>query len=71
MKQLDFEIKSTAEIEKWLEKAKERMPENDFNHVATLAFNLANMDEFIFGNDEVSDKFMHYQAQHYYGGVLH
>ena len=47
------------------------MPENDFNHVATLAFNLANMDEFIFGNDELSDKFMHYQATHYYGGVLH
>ena len=57
MKRLDFDIKSNQQIEDWLEKAEEKMSEDDFNYIATMAFNLANMDEFIFGSDEVSDKF--------------
>lgn len=71
MKRLDFEIKSNEDLDDWLEQAEERMSEDDFNYIATLAFNLANMDEFIFGSDELSDKFLHHQARYYYGGVLH
>jgi hypothetical protein len=47
------------------------MSEDDLNYIATIAFNLANMDEFIFSNDEVCDKFLNYQTTHYYGGALH
>ncbi len=47
------------------------MSEDDLNHIATIAFNLANMDEFIFSNDDVCDKFLNYQTTHYYGGALH
>jgi|TARA_R110000822_G_scaffold1062_1_gene4748 hypothetical protein len=71
MKRLDFDIKSNQQIEDWLEKAEEKMSEDDFNYIATMAFNLANMDEFIFGSDEVSDKFFKHQARNYYGGLLH
>lgn len=71
MKRLDFEIKSNEDLDDWLEQAEERMSEDDFNYIATLAFNLANMDEFVFGNDEVSDQFLNHQARYYYGGVLH
>lgn len=71
MKRLDFEIKSNEDLDDWLEQAEERMSADDFNYIATLAFNLANMDEFIFSNDEVCDKFLNYQTTHYYGGALH
>ena len=71
MKRLDFEIKSNQQIQDWLEEAEQRVSEDDFNHIATMAFNLANMDEFIFGNDEVSDKFFQHQARTQYGGLLH
>jgi hypothetical protein len=71
MKRLQFEIKSNEDLEDWLELAEERMSEDDFNYIATMAFNLANMDEFIFGNDELSDKFLHYQARFYYSDILH
>ena len=71
MKRLDFDIKRNQQIEDWLEKAEEKMSEDDFNYIATMAFNLANMDEFIFGSDEVSDKFFKHQARNYYGGLLH
>ena len=71
MKRLDFEIKSNQQIQDWLEEAEERISEDDFNFIATMAFNLANMDEFIFGNDDVSDKFFQHQARSQYGGLLH
>jgi hypothetical protein len=71
MKRLQFEIKSNEDLEDWLELAEERMSEDDFNYIATMAFNLANMDEFIFGNDELSDKFLHHQARFYYSDILH
>jgi len=71
MKRIEFDIKSQEQIEEWLEEVEGRMSENDLNHIATIAFNLANMDEFIFGNDEVCDKFLNYQTTHYYGGALH
>jgi len=71
MKRLQFEIKSNEDLEDWLELAEERMSEDDFNYIATMAFNLANMDEFIFGNDDVSDKFFQHQARSQYGGLLH
>ena len=71
MKRLDFEIKSNEDLEDWLELVEERMSEDDFNYIATMAFNLANMDEFIFGNDDVSDKFFQHQARSQYGGLLH
>jgi hypothetical protein len=71
MKRLQFEIKSNEDLEDWLELAEERMSEDDFNYIATMAFNLANMDKFIFGNDDVSDKFFQHQARSQYGGLLH
>ena len=71
MKRLDFEIKSNQQIQDWLEEAEQRVSEDDFNFIATMAFNLANMDEFIFGNDDVSDKFFQHQARSQYGGLLH
>jgi hypothetical protein len=71
MKRLDFEIKSNQQIQDWLEEAEQRVSDDDFNYIATMAFNLANMDEFIFGNDEVSDKFFQHQARNQYGGLLH
>ena len=71
MKRLDFEIKSNQQIQDWLEEAEQRVSEDDFNFIATMAFNLANMDEFIFGNDDVSHKFFQHQARSQYGGLLH
>lgn len=71
MKRLQFEIKSNEDLEDWLELVEERMSEDDFNYIATMAFNLANMDEFIFGNDDVSHKFFQHQARNQYGGLLH
>ena len=71
MKRLDFEIKSNEDLDDWLEQVEERMSEDDLNYIATLVFNLSSMDEFIFGSDEVSDKFFKHQAKNYYGDELH
>ena len=68
---LEFNIKSQKEIDEWLEEIEDRMSDNDFDYLATIVFLLANMDDFIFSSDEVSDKFLHYQADHHYGGDLH
>ena len=71
MKRIEFDIKSQEQIEESGGKVYGKMSENDLNYIATIAFNLANMDEFIFSNDEVCDKFLNYQTTHYYGGALH
>ena len=72
MKPVIFVSKSQEEIDDWIESAEKNLSENDFSYIATLAWNLSNLEEFVFSTDEISNKFFDYMKEtKTYHSVLH
>jgi len=56
----NFTLKDSEETQLWLQEAYERFSTNDLNFLATMAWNINHMEDFIFSNDQRSNEFFSY-----------
>jgi|TARA_B110000914_G_C15380916_1_gene407713 hypothetical protein len=60
------------ETQRWLNKASERFSKDDLNFLQTMAWNISNMENFIFSKEDISDEFFSYmRAEGHYQKHLH
>ena len=58
MKQIQFILKSPEDTQEWLIEAAERLSMDDMNYIASMAWMISNMEDFIFNDDQITSDFM-------------
>lgn len=58
MKQIQFVLKSPEDTQEWLIEAAERLSMDDMNYIASMAWMISNMEDFIFNDDQITSDFM-------------
>lgn len=58
MKQIQFVLKSPEDTQEWLIEAAERLSMDDMNYIASMAWMISNMEDFIFNDDKITSDFM-------------
>jgi hypothetical protein len=58
MKQIRFVLKSPEDTQEWLIEAAERLSDDDMNYIASMAWMIGNMEDFIFNDDQITSDFM-------------
>ena len=58
MKQIQFVLKSPEDTQEWLLEASERLSADDMNYIASMAWMISNMEDFIFNDDQITSDFM-------------
>lgn len=58
MKQIRFVLKSPEDTQEWLMEAAERLSDDDMNYIASMAWMIGNMEDFIFNDDQITSDFM-------------
>ena len=58
MKQIPFVLKSPEDTQEWLIEAAERLSMDDMNYIASMAWMISNMEDFIFNDDQITSDFM-------------
>lgn len=58
MKQIQFVLKSPEDTQEWLIEASERLSMDDMNYIASMAWMISNMEDFIFNDDQITSDFM-------------
>jgi|TARA_R100000935_G_C2788654_1_gene144974 hypothetical protein len=72
MKYKSFILKDPEDTKVWLEEAYLRLSGEDLNFLATMAWNLSHMEEFIFSSETRSEDFFdHMKAEAQYQKRLH
>jgi len=60
MKQIRFFFKSTEDTQEWILEAAERLSAEDMNYIASMAWMISNMEDFIFNDDKITSDFMNH-----------
>lgn len=58
MKQIKFVLKTPEDMQEWLIEAAERLSMDDMNYIASMAWMISNMEDFIFNDDQITSDFM-------------
>ena len=60
MKQIQFVLKSQEDTQEWILEAAERLSAEDMNYIASMAWMIGNMEDFIFNDDQITSDFMNH-----------
>lgn len=60
MKQIRFFLKSPEDTQEWILEAAERLSAEDMNYIASMAWMIGNMEDFIFNDDQITSDFMNH-----------
>ena len=60
MKQIQFVLKSPEDTQEWILEAAERLSAEDMNYIASMAWMIGNMEDFIFNDDQITSDFMNH-----------
>jgi hypothetical protein len=72
MEGISFILKNPEDCEEWLQNAPHKFSSRDLNYIATLAWNLSHLEDFVFGDENRSKEFFKYmQETDRYGSELH
>ena len=72
MEGISFILKNPEDCEEWLKRAPNKFNSGDLNYIATLAWNLSHLEDFVFGNETRSKEFFKYMEESdRYGSELH
>jgi hypothetical protein len=57
MKRLEFELKDPLSIDAWLNEAPDKFSKKDVSFILSLAKQLRDMEDFVYGNDIITKQF--------------
>jgi len=72
MEGISFILKNPEDCEEWLKLAPQKFNSRDLNYIATLAWNLSHLEDFVFADETRSKEFFKYMEESdRYGSELH